>query len=59
MLKIKVRGKTKNRIIISNIYQEEDAMLEVLAEIDMSLPDEIQNTIKKEYEEVVSSIEIR
>lgn len=59
MLKIRVRGKTKNRIIISNIYQEEDAMLEVLAEIDMSLPDEIQNTIKKEYEEVVSSIEIR
>lgn len=56
--KIHIKGKAKNKIIVSHIYQDEEGMLEVLYEVDLINTTE-KEMIREEFEKVISSITIQ
>jgi len=58
-LMITITGKTVDRIIISNIYRDNDLYFEVMAEIDFSNTlAAVQKRIESEYNKVIDSIKI-
>lgn len=53
-----IRGKTVRKEIVSCIYPDGKGTMEVMSLTDLTLPQELQQTLRTEYESVINSISI-
>ena len=54
----KISAKTSNRMIVSYLLEEQDALLEVLYQIELNASHEEFSRVQRDFEQVVSSIRI-
>lgn len=53
-----IKGKTVRKEITSYIYPDSEGTMEVMSLIDLTLPQNLQQTMRAEYESVIASISI-
>ena len=54
----KFSAKTRNRMIVSYLFKEQDALLEVLYQIELNASQEEFSRVQRDFEQLVSSIRI-
>ena len=54
----KISAKTSNRMIVSYLFEEQDALLEVLYQIELNVSHEEFSRVQRDFEQLVSSIRI-
>ena len=54
----KISAKTSNRMIVSYLFEEQDALLEVLYQIELNVSHEEFSRVQRDFEQLVSSIKI-
>ncbi len=54
----KISAKTSNRMIVSYLFEEQDALLEVLYQIELNASHEEFSRVQRDFEQLVSSIRI-
>lgn len=54
----KISAKTSNRMIVSYLFEEQDALLEVLYQIELNTSHEEFSRVQRDFEQLVSSIRI-
>ena len=54
----KISAKTSNRMIVSYLFEEQDALLEVLYQIELNAFNEEFSRVQRDFEQLVSSIRI-
>ena len=60
ILKYKIEGVTKDKYIVSNIYQNGQGMLEVVFEMDLvNTAEDVKCLIKKDFQNIINSIKIK
>lgn len=54
----KISAKTRDRIIVSYLFKDQEGLLEVLYQIELNTPQEEFSRVQRDFEQLVSSIRI-